>query len=61
MDEDIDIRGEIVVQNVPLDELHVVFEVVWVPKKQVIEGDYIVLRREIVGDVGTDEAGSTRH
>ena len=56
MEDGVDVGGVVVLENGRLDEFHVFVEVVRVAEVRVVDGDHIVVLREAVREVRSDEA-----
>jgi len=61
VEQNVDIGGEVVVDHIGLDELHVVVEILGRPEIGVVDGDHVVVGREPVREIRADKARATRH
>ena len=61
VEDDVDVGGEVVVEDGGLDELYIVVEVLGRPEVGIVDGDHVVVGREAVGEVRADEPGAARN
>jgi len=61
MKQHVDIGREIVVENRRFDKVNIVVEVLRRPEICVVDGDYVVVGGEVIGEVRADEPSPTGH